>query len=65
VPANEKARPVKVNLFGLKAIVKIPNALADLVQQANRLQSGCGDFLVFVIPVHSYSILRQGDDFKQ
>jgi hypothetical protein len=31
VPANEETRPTQVNLFGLKAIVKIANALADLV----------------------------------
>jgi hypothetical protein len=49
---------MQVNLFGLKAIVKVTNTLADLVLQANGLQRRSGDFLYFVIPVHLYSKLR-------
>ena len=65
VPADEKLRPVQVNLFGLKAIVEKSNPFANLIKQANRLQSWHGDFLMFVRTAHSYSILRQDADFKQ
>jgi hypothetical protein len=34
-PPNEKAHPVKVDFFGCKAIVQVPDALAQLVQQTD------------------------------
>jgi hypothetical protein len=37
-PANEKTHPVNIDLFGTKAIVHVPNALAQLVQNTNGLQ---------------------------
>lgn len=33
--AVEKTHPVQVSLFGIEAIVKVANALANLVQQSN------------------------------
>jgi len=59
MPTDEKASPIQVGFFGLKAIVQVTNALTKLVQQPNRAQHGSGDFVRFNIPVHKYSILLQ------
>jgi hypothetical protein len=43
-PADEKAHPVPVHLFGSEAIVHVTNALAHLAQQAAGLQWGRAGF---------------------
>lgn len=58
-PTDEKARPVEVSFFSLQAIVKISNPFAQLVQQADGMESRGGDFVRFNIPVRLYSILAQ------
>ena len=42
--ADEKPRPVQVRFLGPEAILQIPNALADLVEQACGAKSGCAGF---------------------
>lgn len=44
MPADKKARPVQVSFFGLQAIVKKTNALAQLVKQSGGLENRDGDF---------------------
>jgi hypothetical protein len=34
MPTDEKMHPVQVNLLGAKAIVKVTNALPNLIQKA-------------------------------
>jgi len=56
-PANEEADPVNVNLLGAEAIVHVPNALAQLVQNSGGLQHrGAGFHRVFITG-HISSIL--------
>jgi hypothetical protein len=43
-PADEKSDPVQVGFFGLEAIVHVPNSLAHLIEQADRLQQGSTAF---------------------
>ena len=53
MPADEKPRPVQVRFLGLEAIVKILNALADVVEQGCGPKSGCAGFharFIFVNP---------------
>lgn len=55
--ANEEADPVNVNLLGAEAIVHVPNALAQLVQNSGGLQHrGAGFHRVFITE-HISSIL--------
>lgn len=56
-PANEEAYPVNVHLLGAEAIVQIPNALAQLVQNSGGLQHRGAGFHGVFITVHTYSIL--------
>jgi len=47
-PSNKKPHPVDVNLFSTEAIVHVPNALAQLVQNTDGLQRrGAGFHGVF------------------
>lgn len=47
-PANEEADPIDVDLVGAEAIVHVPNALAQLVQNSGGLQHrGAGLHRVF------------------
>ncbi len=59
MPTDEKASPIQVGFFSLKAIVQVTNALTKLVQQPNRAKNGSGDFVRFNTPVHKYNILLQ------
>lgn len=52
LPTDEKPRPIKVTLFGLRAIVLVANALTELAKLPNRAQNGSGDFVSINIPVH-------------
>jgi len=48
-PANEEADPVDVHLLGAEAIVHVPNALAQLVQNPGGLQRrGAGFHRIFI-----------------
>lgn len=56
-PANEEAYPVNIHLLGAEAIVHVPNALAQLVQNSGGLQHrGAGFHRVFITG-HISSIL--------
>ncbi|MGB4925619.1 MAG: hypothetical protein WBP25_03880 [Giesbergeria sp.] len=56
-PQHEKPEPIPVSLFGLEAIVQIPNALPNLIQEALEYQMWRGsDFIGFIIPVRMASM---------
>jgi hypothetical protein len=56
MPTYEKAYPVKVSFLGAQAIVQIPNALANLIHQADRVQRSGAGFHKSFITVVLYSI---------
>lgn len=56
-PANEEADPVNVDLLGAEAIVHVPNALAQLVQNSGGLQHRGARFHRVFITGHISSIL--------
>ena len=56
-PSNEEANPVDVHLLGAEAIVHVPNALAQLVQNSGGPQRKGAGFHRAFITVHSYSVL--------
>ncbi len=56
-PADEEANPIDVHLLGAEAIVHVPNALAQLVQNSGGLQRKGAGFHRAFITVHSYSVL--------
>src|SRR4030095_13971720 len=55
-----KARPMRIGLLGAQAVVQIPQALAQLAEQARRLQGRtkqrCAGFAGIFVTVHTYSI---------
>lgn len=58
-PANEEAGPVDVHLLGAEAIVHVPDALAQLVQNAAGLQQGVLGFTEFLYCTYIQHIERQ------
>ena len=44
LPSNEKFYPIQIDFFRAQAIVQIPDALANLVQMADRLQRRVAGF---------------------
>ena len=56
-PANEEADPVDVHLLGAEAIVHVPNALAQLIQNPCGLQRRNAGFHRIFITGHISSIL--------
>jgi hypothetical protein len=56
MPADEKARLLQVGFFGLLAIVKVPEALPNLIQKTGGAQNGCAGFHGCFIPVYKNSI---------
>jgi hypothetical protein len=56
MPSDEKPHPVQVRFLGLKAIVQIPDALAELVEQTGGAKSRCAGFHAWFIFVKTYSI---------
>ena len=59
VPADEESRPIDVGFFGLKAIVQITDAFAQLVKQPGCMQWRDGDFAGFNIPGHPGKFLQE------
>ena len=56
-PANEETDPVDVHLLSAEAIVHVPDALAQLVQNPGGLQYGSAGFRRIFKAVHISSIL--------
>lgn len=45
VPADEKAHPMQVGFFGLKAVVQIPDALLNLIEKTVERKTGVPGFM--------------------
>jgi hypothetical protein len=56
VPTDEKTHPVQVSLLGAEAIVKVTNALPNLIQKAGRAQNRRAGFHGIFIPVFLNSV---------
>lgn len=56
VPTDEKAHPMQVGFFGLKAIVQKPDALPNLIQQTDGTQNRSAGFHGCLILVYKNSI---------
>ena len=65
MPANKHPDPIHVCIFGIYAVVQVSDALAKLVEQPRRAQRRHVTFGLFVIPVHTYSILVQEVEHMQ
>jgi hypothetical protein len=56
MPTDEKSHPMQVSLLGLQAIVKIADALPNLVKQTGRAKGRRAGFHTRFIPVYITSI---------
>jgi len=59
MPANKYLYPVNVGFLRIQAVMKVTNALPELIKQPGRLERRPAVFRIFVIPVQTYSTLMQ------
>ena len=64
VVEDEKAYPVKVSFLSAQAIVQIPNALANLIHQADRAQRSSAGFHDSFITAYLHGIWAENLDCK-